>query len=121
MVFYASCKKDAVAVKGNWKWIYSTQGGIAGGTIKPSNGATVSLSLDTSLVYTFYLNNQVNAQGSYHITSSSGISTIHFDKTIGTDKLFLEQEEGIYQSKDSLFLINSNIEASPTAVFIKVK
>ena len=121
MIFYPSCKKDAVAVKGNWKWIYSTSGGIAGGTINPSKNATVSLSLDKDSTYILYLNNQINAQGSYNITSSAGISTIDFDKAIGADKLVLEKQEGIYQTSDSLFLINNDIEASPAAVFVKVK
>lgn len=120
-IFYSSCKKDSVAVKGDWKWIYSTSGGIAGGIINPSKGATVSLSLSNDSTYTLYLNNQINAQGSYEITSSSGISTIDFDKAIGADKLVLEKQEGIYKTSDSLFLINNDIEASPTAVFIKVK
>ena len=120
-IFYSSCKKDAIAVKGDWKWLYSTKGGIAGGIINPSASATVSLSLNSNLTYTMYLNNQINANGSYNIISSSGISTINFDKAIGADKLFLETKEGISKTNDSLFLINNDIEASPTAVFVKVK
>ena len=120
-IFCTSCKKDAVAVKGDWKWIYADQGGFAGGIIKPSNGATVSLSLNSDLTYTMYLNNQINAQGLYSITSSSGISTINFDKIISADKLFLEKEEGIYETNDSLFLINNHFEGSPPSVFLKAK
>jgi hypothetical protein len=68
-----------------------------------------------------YLNNQINTQGSYHIKSSSGVSTIVFDKAINVDKFFLEKEEGIYESSDSLFLFDNNIEAVPTSVFVKMK
>ena len=120
-IFYQSCKKDTVVIKGDWKWIYSSNGGFAGGITNPSAGATVSLSLNTNLTYTFYLNNQTNAQGTYHITSSSGINTIFFDKMISADKLFLEKEEGIYQTNDSLFLIDNHVEGAPSSVFIKVK
>lgn len=114
-----SCKKNAIAKKGDWKWLYSSQGGFAGGIIYPSNGSVVSLSLDNNSTYTLYLNNQITTQGSYAITSSSGISLINFDKMIGADKLVLNKQEGIYQTSDSLFIINSDLEDSPTSVFVK--
>ena len=119
-IFCPSCKKDAVAVKGEWKWLYSSHAGFSG-FIYPSNGKTVSLSLKNDSTYMFYLNNQTNAQGTYSITSSSGISTIDFDTTINIDNLTLWNQEGIYQSNDSLFLISNHIAESPTAVFVKVK
>jgi hypothetical protein len=119
--FCSSCKKDTIVIKGNWKWVYSTSGGIIYNKIEPSDGTTVSLSLNSDLTYTIYLNNQTNTQGLYHITPSSDVNTINFDKAINIDKLFLEEEEGIYESNDSLFLLNKNIEAVPTAVFVKMK
>jgi hypothetical protein len=53
--FCESCKKNAVSIMGDWKWIYSSSGGIFGSIIKPSAGATVSLSLNTNSTYTLYL------------------------------------------------------------------
>lgn len=120
-IFCASCRKNTELVKGDWRWIYSTSGGFAGSIIKPADGTIVSMSLNNDSTYITYLNNRQLINGTYTITSAGGTGTIRFDKPISIDKMFVNEEETIYASNDTLFLVNNFIEASPSSVFVKTQ
>ena len=116
----ASCRKDEVMVKGQWRWSATYAGGIAGGVIVPDANSVVTLSLDADLSYTTYLNNGKMNQGKYSVTEQDNVSTIHFDKDISTDKLIIKQNEVIsYPGKDSLTLSDGYVEGA-SHNFIKV-
>jgi hypothetical protein len=120
-IFCTSCRKNAEPVKGDWRWIYSTSGGFIGSIIRPADGTIVSMSLNNDSTYIAYLNNRQLLNGYYTITSAGGTSTIRFDKPISIDKMFVSEEETIYESNDTLFLVNNFIEASPSSVFVKAQ
>jgi len=116
-----SCKKDKAPINGQWRWTYTFEGGIAGGTVTPSSGTVVSLTLGSNLIYTTYLNNEIAAQGTYYYTASGNTSIIHFDKPITIDKLFLKGEETIFkQGSDTLTFSDSWVEGS-SSLFVKIK
>ena len=123
---FNSCKKDSEhnnPANGQWKWTLSI-GGFSGNSIsEPSSNSNVTLTLDNSLTYTTYLNNQTKTQGTYQITTLSGnTSIIHFDKPIITDNLYLHYEQTILLNRnDSLVLYDYNISEGFRHFFTKIK
>ena len=113
LTFITSCRKDKEAVKGQWRWAATYQGGFIEHLIVPDAHAIVTLSLEADSIYITYLNNSIIHQGKYSIMKGDYVSTIHFDEDISTDKLIIKQDEVIfYPSEDSLTLSDGYVEGS---------
>ena len=122
-----SCSHDVAQpaekdTRGDWQWMYSA-GGVSGSSIAPINNTLITLSLNPDSTYMFYLNNELQASGSYTIQNyNNSKPVLHLDHAVEINKLAMEQEQLILVWNSSqLQLQDSKLSDGFNHYFKKVK
>jgi hypothetical protein len=109
------------AAKGEWQWDYSV-GGVSGSSLEPINSTLITLSLNSDSTYTFYLNGETEASGTYAIQATGNASILHLDQRIQINMLSMPPDQVILKWDDSqLQLHDDGLSDGFNHHFVKIK